>query len=147
MLYPVSVVISGFLIEYFFNSIYSFCYGLVANSMDKPFVSFSEEIGESLKILKAFNQDNIYTSDQVKRQTPKVELMFKLLFEKYLQDLETGNTDSDIYREFLEGMSPEYKNSTTSGGVVRDFIAGMTDEYFLNQCHRHLIPQTKSIRF
>jgi len=127
--------------------VYTLVEDLVASSMDKPFVSFSEEIAESLKILKAFNQDHIYTNDEVKRQTPKVELMFKLLFEKYLQDLETGNTGSDIYREFLEGMSSEYKNNTTSGGVVRDFIAGMTDEYFLNQCHRHLFPQTKSIRF
>jgi dGTPase len=67
--------------------------------------------------------------------------MFQLLFEKYLRDLETGNRDSDIDKEFLAGMSPEYRNSTTNAVVVRDFIAGMTDEYFLTQCHKHLIPQ------
>jgi dGTPase len=67
--------------------------------------------------------------------------MFGLLFEKHLRDLETGDTTSDIYKEFLEGMSPEYKASTTPPEIVRDFIAGMTDEFFLAQCDKHLIPQ------
>jgi dGTPase len=73
--------------------------------------------------------------------------MFELLFKKYFRDLETGNENSDIQREFLEGMSSEYKDHTPSAGIVRDFIAGMTDEYFLGQCQKYLIPQVKSTRF
>ena len=60
---------------------------------------------------------------------------------KYLNDLNSGNEGSDIYREFLEGMSSQYQEALPSGIIVRDFIAGMTDEYFLSQCQRHLIPQ------
>jgi dGTPase len=73
--------------------------------------------------------------------------MFQLLFEKYLRDLETGNLDSDIDKEFLAGMSSDYQDHTSKAAMVRDFIAGMTDEYFLTQCHRHLIPQWISTGF
>ena len=67
--------------------------------------------------------------------------MFKLLFEKYYRDLESGNEDSDIFTEFLDGMLPQYLDDTMRAEIVRDFIAGMTDEYFLSQCHKCLIPQ------
>jgi len=40
-------------------------------------------------------------NDRVKKQTPKIKIMFQLLFEKYLRELETGNQDSDIEKEFL----------------------------------------------
>jgi dGTPase len=127
--------------------VYTLVEDLVSNSLDKPFVRFSEEVSQALKRLKAFNQDNIYISEKVKEQTPKVRLMFELLFEKYFRDLETGNEASDIHREFLEGMPWEYKNETPSAEIVRDFIAGMTDEYFLDQCQKHLIPQITPTNF
>jgi len=121
--------------------VYSLVEDLVTNSLNKPFIAFSEEIAQSLKRLKEFNQERIYMSEKVKKQTPKIRLMFGLLFEKHLCDLEEGNTSSDIYKEFLEGMSPEYKENTSAPEIVRDFIAGMTDEFFLAQCEKHLIPQ------
>jgi dGTPase len=114
---------------------------LVANSLEKDHVCFSVEVADALKNLKEFNDSRIYTNEKVKRQTTKIKIMFRLLFEKYLLDLEAGNEESDIYMEFLEGMSPRYTNDTPLAEVVRDFIAGMTDEYFLSQCHKYLIPQ------
>lgn len=127
--------------------VYTLVEDLVANSLDRPYISFSEEVANALKRLKDFNQKYIYTSDKVKRETKKIKQMFELLFEKYLLDLEKGNKSSDIFREFLDGMSSEYGTETPPAGIVRDFIAGMTDDYFLGQCHRHLIPQSKAIRF
>jgi dGTPase len=127
--------------------VYTLVEDLVLNSLDKPYVSFSKEVGEALKKLKAFNHNRIYVSDRVKTQTHKIKLMFELLFEKYYDDLESGNEESDIYREFLDGMSWEYKNETPPAEVVRDFIAGMTDDYFLGQCQKHLIPQTMPTNF
>ena len=70
-----------------------------------------------------------------------------MLFEKYLDDLQKGIEDSDVQREFLEGMTLEYREETSPEEIVRDFIAGMTDEYFLDQCQKHLIPQIRSMRF
>ncbi|MFH0843904.1 MAG: HD domain-containing protein [Pseudomonadota bacterium] len=127
--------------------VYTLVEDLVANSLDRPYVCFSSEVSEALRKLKAFNQEHIYTNKKVKEQTSKIKLMFELIFEKYLQDLATGNEASDIYREFLEGMSLDYRENTPNAVIVRDFIAGMTDEYFLGQCQKNLMPQIRSTRF
>jgi dGTPase len=127
--------------------VYTLVEDLVANSLEKPHVCFSREVGEALKQLKHFNQIHIYTSKKVKEQTPKIELMFQLLFDTYYGDLEKGNESSDIFREFLDGMSPGYRDGTSHAEIVRDFIAGMTDEYFLGQCRKYLIPTVKAFRF
>ncbi|MBN2124230.1 MAG: HD domain-containing protein [Deltaproteobacteria bacterium] len=123
--------------------VYTLVEDLVANSLDKPFVCFSGEVGDALKRLKHFNHTRIYTSERVKRETPKIQKMFELLFETFLSDLEKGDRQSVIYREFLAGMEPDYTARSRPAEVVRDFIAGMTDEYFLNQCHKRLIPERR----
>jgi dGTPase len=120
--------------------VYTLVEDLVSGSLGKDHTAFSEEVSQALVRLKAFNHERIYMNDRVKKQTPKIKIMFQLLFEKYLRDLETGNQDSDIDKEFLAGMSPDYRNQTSKAAVVRDFVAGMTDDYFLTQCHKNLIP-------
>jgi dGTPase len=127
--------------------VYNLVEDLITNSLEKPYVSFSAEVGETLRKLKVFNEEHIYKNYKVKEQTSKIRLMFELLFEKYFQDLETVNEESDIYRKFLDGISLEYRERTPLAGIVRDFIAGMTDDYFLNQCHKNLIPQIKTSFF
>ena len=123
--------------------VYTLVEDLVANSLSKPYLSFSSDVGSALKMLKGFNEEYIYKDGRVKEQTAKVKLMFELLFKKYLEDLETSNRGSDIFKGFLEGMSPEYVDRTPSAGIVRDFIAGMTDDYFLDQCQKKLIPEMR----
>jgi len=123
--------------------VYTLVEDLVANSLDNPYICFSPEVGEALKQLKEFNRENIYKSDKIWKQTPKIKLMFELMFEKYFHDLEESNENSYIYREFLNNMSQDYKENTSTAKIVRDFIAGMTDDYFLDQCQEHLIPQMK----
>ncbi len=120
--------------------VYTLVEDLVSNSFEKPFLRFSDRVGETLKTLKQFNEDRIYRNSIVKEQVGKIRLMFELLFERFHKDLETGNEDSDIYRRFLKGMQPDYLEQIPFAGIVRDFIAGMTDEYFLDQCHKNLIP-------
>ena len=127
--------------------VYTLVEDLVSRSLGKDHVAFSEEVSQALLRLKAFNHERIYMNDRVKKQTPKIKIMFRLLFEKYLRDLETGNHESDMDKEFLAGMSPNYRSQTSKAAMVRDFIAGMTDEYFLTQCHRNLIPQWISSGF
>lgn len=127
--------------------VYSLVEDLVASSLDQPVIRFSEPVGEALKALKAFNQERIYQDPRIKTETQKVRLMFELLFARYLEDLEAGNERSDIFREFLDGMSSSYRQRTPAAAMVRDFIAGMTDEYFLNQCRTNLVPQVRTTRF
>ena len=123
--------------------VYNLVEDLVANSLDQPGLRFSDHVGEALKELKSFNRMHIYRNPLVKSQTSKVQLMFSLLFEKLLEDFEQNRENSVVHKEFLKGMSPEYQASTPKAGVVRDLIAGMTDEFFMDQCHIHLIPETR----
>lgn len=127
--------------------VYTLVEDLVSSSLDKPYVCFSPEVGAALNELKKFNQDSIYTIEMPWKQTEKIRLMFKLLFENYFEALEKGCEDSVIYSEFLKDMSSEYRDKTTRAEVVRDFIAGMTDEYFLAQCRKLFIPQIRSAPF
>ncbi|NCP08487.1 MAG: phosphohydrolase [Deltaproteobacteria bacterium CG23_combo_of_CG06-09_8_20_14_all_51_20] len=120
--------------------VYTLVQDLVASSLGKTTVSFSEEVSEALKILKEFNWENIYGNPRIKGQQEKIRLMFELLFEKYLDDYISGRDDSDIFLEFLDGMSDKYVSSNAPAAVVRDFIAGMTDDYFLAQCRKKLFP-------
>ena len=124
--------------------VYTLVEDLVANSLDKPCLSFSPEVGEAMKKLKRFNEENIYTNPKIKEQTPKIKLMFGLLFEKYMEDLQEGNENSEIFKGFLDGMSDEYKKNTSYPEIVKDFISGMTDEYFLNQCKKRLVPEIRA---
>lgn len=126
--------------------VYALVEDLTAYSLDPSCIGFSPEVGEALGRLKAFNQECIYRSERVKRQTPKVRLMFELLFEKYRRDLEAGNEQSEIFQGFLDGMSEHYRQETQDAEIVRDFIAGMTDEYFLDRCQVHLVPTIEPAR-
>jgi dGTPase len=123
--------------------VYTLVEDLIANSLDKPYLSFSKDVGLALKKLKRFNEGCIYKDPRVKAQTDKICLMFELLFQIYLEDLEMSNPDSDIFKGFLEGMSERYIQQTTPAAIVRDFVAGMTDEYFLGQCRKKLIPEMR----
>lgn len=127
--------------------VYTLVSNLAQNSRDKPYLKFSDEVAEALGKLKEFNNKAIYQNPLIKTQERKIELMFSLLFEKYLQDLENGDEDSDIFRSFLDGMQAKYIQETPFPAIVRDFIAGMTDEYFLSRCQKHFVPEIKEQLF
>ncbi len=127
--------------------VYTLVEDLISESLEKPTISFSTEVAEALKKLKDFNQEFIYAHTKTKSQTNKVRLMFELLFEKYYRDLKAGNEHSVIFREFLDGVSSQYRESNPPAMIVRDFIAGMTDDYFLRQCQENLMPQILSGRY
>jgi dGTPase len=127
--------------------VYNLVEDLISESLEKPYVTFSPEVADALKRLKDFNQERIYTHPRAKNQTHKLGLMFGLLFEKYYQDLQAGQDNSVIFREFLDGMSAQYRDNTPPAMIARDFIAGMTDDYFLRQCQENLMPQILSDRY
>jgi len=127
--------------------VYTLVEDLIAESLEKPSLSFSPEVAQALKRLKDFNQEFIYTNPKAKKQTNKLRLMFDLLFKKYYQDLKEDNDNSVVFKEFLDGMSSQYRDTTPLAMIVRDFIAGMTDDYFLRQCQENIMPQILSGRY
>ena len=52
-----------------------------------------------------------------------------LLFDKYLNDINDKNMDSDIYTVFLNDKNIKYINNTSPKRMVIDYLAGMTDTY------------------
>lgn len=113
---------------------------LISNSLDQPFIGFSQKTAHALKRLKAFNYKYIYKNPIIKQHLSSIEDIFKFLFESYLASLEKEDDTSMIFTDFLNGMSESYKNTHSYAQIVRDYISGMTDSYFIRQAPDHLKP-------
>lgn len=118
---------------------------ITLNSYEKPYITFSSEVGYALKELKAFNYKYIYNNDKLKKERKKIEKGFEVLFETYLEDVTSKNKESDIYKHFLNSKKAEYKDSISDAEKVKDFIASMTDRYFKYQLEKMTIPMVKLI--
>lgn len=124
--------------------VYNLVTDIIRNSYRQPYVTFSPEVSRALKSLKGFNMDRIYMNPEIKKHSQKIKLLFELLFNRYLNDIETGREDSVIFSGFLKDMDDQYLRDHSPAEVVRDFIAGMTDKYFLRQCPPDLRPQVEA---
>ncbi len=113
--------------------VYNLVTDIIRQSFEKPYIGFSPKVSEALKRLKRFNYERIYLNPAIKRHSATIEILFKILFERYLDDLIRENRNSVIFTNFLSDMSPEYMADHAREEIVRDFIAGMTDNYFLRQ--------------
>jgi len=120
--------------------IYSLVTDVIKNSFQNIHVAFSPEVSEALRGLKAFNLEKIYLNPVIKKHTPRIRDLFRMLFERYICDLEKDNRESVIFINFLEDISEAYKANHRKEEIVRDFIAGMTDRYFLSQCPETMRP-------
>ncbi len=114
---------------------------VVYNSINKPYVCFSQEISKKLYMLKKFNYDFIYLNDHLKKEHEKIEIAFELLFDIFLQDLATNNKKSRINKHFLNSKDQSYLSTTNDAEKVRDFIGGMTDRYFVEVLSELVVPE------
>ncbi|MBU8909877.1 MAG: HD domain-containing protein [Desulfobacterales bacterium] len=115
---------------------------LISNSLNQPFIGFSEKVSSALKKLKAFNYRYIYKNPVIKRHLSSIEDIFCFLFDKYLAALEKENKKSVVFTDFLNGMSSGYRENHSNPEIVRDYISGMTDSYFIRQAPDHLKPDS-----
>ncbi len=127
--------------------VYTLVEDVIRASLGKNEISFSSRVADALALLKDFNMEFIYMNPKIKTEASKIEDLYGLLFDHFLDDLEKGHMDSIIFTEFLNGMDRGYMNSSTNVEIVRDFIAGMTDAYFLRTGQYLLIPQPLPSRF
>jgi dGTPase len=125
--------------------VYNLVTDIICSSHDKPYIAFSADVSEALKKLKAFNLERIYLNHRIKRYSETIRVLFSILFEKYLKDLEDQHCESKIFTGFLADMSADYLDTHHPAEIVRDFIAGMTDRYFLLQCPREMRPRIEDI--
>jgi dGTPase len=124
--------------------VYNLVTDIINNSFQNGFIAFSREVSDALKRLKGFNLEHIYMNPKIKKHSGTIKKLFKMLFETYLEDIETENRSSVIFTGFLENMSEDYLDNYQKEEIVRDFIAGMTDQYFLRQCPENMRPEIRS---
>lgn len=106
---------------------------IIKNSMDKPYITMSKKIMKALNDLQKFNYENIYYKVITPEQKEHYKEMFNIVFETNLKYLKEKNTETNIYKIYLNNMTEEYKNNTTKERIVIDYIAGMTDDYFTKE--------------
>ncbi|MDE5942876.1 MAG: HD domain-containing protein [Clostridia bacterium] len=125
---------------------------VVANSMDKPYLSLSADVYDALKKTKDENYEKIYKSEQATAQYEDgVKPMFERLYYRFLDELDKADKNSLIYLNYLNDgiVSKNYKelyggqkSDLILNDVVCDFMASMTDDYFL-EAFKFLYPDDK----
>ncbi|MDT8394497.1 MAG: HD domain-containing protein [Bacteroidales bacterium] len=119
---------------------------IINNSFDKPYIKLSEEKFAALTEFYKFSKEAIYQNPKKSCQDDKIQNMFDVLFEKYLNDLKKENLESSIFKDFLKNMAYNYKENTSNGRIVCDFIAGMTDDFFNKEFKDLLFPRSFGYR-
>lgn len=109
---------------------------IIKNSYGKNYIRLSGSVFKAIVALKKFNYEKIYNKAMTKEEREELKKMFQILFETYLNDLETKNQSSPILNSFLRNMSEEYKKGNSKERIVLDYIAGMTDDFFLREFDR-----------
>ena len=119
---------------------------VVQTSYNKNYVGFSTKISAALFKLKEYNYRAIYKSPRLKVNHTRIRRGFEIIFEHFLDDLEKQNTNSEIYKHFLNSKSKNYLESCSDKIKVRDFIAGMTDRYFTQLLEKVIVPQISDFK-
>ena len=106
---------------------------IIKNSMDKPYIKLSDDVYTALFALKKFNYKHIYDKAMTNKNIEYYREGMNKIYNRYLKDIESHNTDSIIYKIFLDEQNKLYLENTCDKRKVIDFIAGMTDDLFINE--------------
>lgn len=123
---------------------------IIENSYGKNAIRLSEEAFSSLKIAKDENYKFIYKNKLMSDlYDQSVRPMFKDLFYKLLDDLNSKDENSFIYRHHISHVfesTTHYSEfdylSEKPEMIVTDYIASMTDDYFI-ELHKMLFPNSE----
>ena len=114
-----------------------------------------DEYFDALRSAKSDNMKQIYMSASVNEQYDKcLRLMFEMLYEKLLSDLQKGSEDTFIYKHHINYINKrrsyyaanDYLSENTPDDIVCDYIASMTDDYFVDLC-AYLLPDAPKIKY
>lgn len=114
---------------------------IIQNSFNKDYIALSDQVYDSLKILRAFNFENIYIHPKLKVESKKVQRSYRYLFETLLEDFEKNGEKSYLGENYLASKSEKYRVSTKPVQLVIDYISGMTDSFFVRTLERILVPR------
>lgn len=111
---------------------------IVNNSYGKDVLSMSEEMFQDLKRAKRQNYQLIYEREGMLEDASNVvEHMFGRLYERMLEDLQSGDEASPIFTHHIRPLVNTSQTITQEAyleqdpnRIVVDYIASMTDGYF-----------------
>ncbi len=112
---------------------------IVTNSYGKDYLALSETAFNDLKLAKKQNYEQIYLKEgMVDSAQNVVEAMFRNLYERLLDDLESRELSSPIFRHHIKRLTETSRTITAESyleedpnQIVIDYMASMTDSYFL----------------
>ena len=114
---------------------------VIKNSYGQNYIAISEEIYESLKVLRQFNFEKIYIHPRLKVESAKIKRCYRIFFEYLFNDLKKYEGKSYISQKFLYDKSAQYLEESTLVQKVIDYISGMTDKYFIKIFQKLIVPQ------
>ncbi|MDR0310683.1 MAG: HD domain-containing protein [Acidobacteriota bacterium] len=107
---------------------------------EEGLIGFSPDVARALIQLKDFNRRHIYFNPAIKSETPKIERLYGILFERLQAEFESGQPGLSQAREFLDQLDPDYPLEHSPAEIARDALASMTDDYFLRLAGDVLMP-------
>lgn len=115
---------------------------IIKNSYGNNYIKMSNNVYNALNQLQKFNYEKIYYKSITKEMIEEYKIMFNELFNYYISCLD-NNESCDIYINYLDNMSDDYKNNNSKERIVIDYIAGMTDNYFFKQYENNVLKKIK----
>ena len=117
---------------------------IIINSLDKPYLTFSDEVFNALMKLKDWNYEYIYASKEANKNQDLIEKLFYDLYDIYLSKAKRfinneeflKNDLSQSERNLLEYI--EENNKDDLRRTIIDYMAGQTDQFFLNECVQNI---------
>lgn len=105
---------------------------VITNSMGKPEIKMSAEVGEAMTELRKYMFENVYTNPQAKGEEMKaIQMIEKLYF---------------YYEDRIELLPGQYRERLNEGDteeqIVCDYIAGMTDTYAVKKFEDIFVPKS-----
>ncbi len=103
---------------------------IVRMSLDKNFVSYSDEFKEAENTLRNFLFENLYTGGLAKIEEVKANTMIELIYEAHVKKPEL------LPKTYYAMLDKEEKER-----VITDYIAGMTDGYAISRFNELFVPK------
>ena len=104
---------------------------VIAESMDKPYVKMSTEVGEAMMEIRSFLFKKVYTNKKAKAEEDKAIEMLGTLFAYFVKN---PNELPEIYKNNLKNDPVER--------CVCDYISSMTDRYAVDLFRELFVPNS-----
>lgn len=105
---------------------------VIVNSMDRPKIAMSEEVGQAMAELRKFLFSHVYMNPNAKGEEDKAVHLVRQLYEYYIGHLEL------LPEQFLLAID---QPGGSREQIVCDYIAGMTDHYAVKKYEAYFVPE------